>query len=122
MDGGNDSIGHTSRAKGQKEGFANVARWIALDPDNDTFLFRKFDELAARNLLYLQAELLAIEKQLDDLDHTDEVSDDLARHDLARTWETLVGESQEGGKEAQLRMDLVLKLREKLKEYREQEL
>ncbi len=37
------------------EGFAQVAEWVALDPDNELFVFRKFDKLAVRNLLYLQA-------------------------------------------------------------------
>lgn len=36
-----------------RNGFPAVAAWIARDLDNETFIFRKFDELTARNLLHL---------------------------------------------------------------------
>lgn len=102
----------------RKEGFADVARWISLDPDNETFIYRRFNQLAARNLLYLQSELLAIEKQLDELDKNDALSDDMTLKDSARTWETLVSLHENGNTDAKTRMDLIVKLRAKLKEYR----
>jgi hypothetical protein len=103
----------------RKEGFADVARWIALDPDNETLIFRKFDELAARNLLYLQAELLVLEKQLFELDTKDADSDDMDLKDAIRTWETLTRQYQEQNETARVRVDLIVRTREKLKEYRE---
>lgn len=105
--------------KASKEGFADVARWISLDRDNETFIFRKFDELAARNLLYLQAELLVIESKLDKLDQQDALSNDIDVKDVARRWEAL---EQLDNVDAQARLDLVFALREKLKEYRTLEL
>lgn len=39
-------------------GYPRWASWIASDPDNEPFLFRKFDELGALNLLYLQSDML----------------------------------------------------------------
>ena len=102
----------------RKEGFADVARWIALDPDNETFIYRKFDELAARNLLYLQTELLVLEKQLNELDKYDANSDDMNLKDATRTWETLTQQYDTGNREARVRIDLVVKIRSKLKEYR----
>lgn len=106
----------------QKEGYANVARWIALDPDNETFVFRRFDELAARDLLNLQSELLAMEKELEELDRADASSKDLDRLDVCRTWETLTERWDQGDEAARFRMKLNLKLREKLKIYRERTL
>ncbi|KAL6809566.1 hypothetical protein J3E69DRAFT_351000 [Trichoderma sp. SZMC 28015] len=103
----------------QKEGFAQVAMWIALDPDKETSIYRKFDELAARNLLYLQSELLVLENKLDQLDRSDAKSDDMDLADAARTWETLERQNTMGYEEAQIRMDLIIKIRAKLKEYHE---
>lgn len=116
----NDSTIHTIplTPTPQKEGFANVARWISLDPDNETFIYRRFNQLAARNLLYLQSELLALEKQLDELDKNDAFSDDMILKDSARTWETLMSLYENGNIEAKARMDLIVELRAKLKEYR----
>lgn len=102
----------------QKEGFANVARWINIDPDNESFIYRRFNQLAARNLLYLQSELLAIETQFDELDKNDALSDDMNLKDSARTWEILMDLYENGNTEAKARMDLIVKLRAKLKEYR----
>jgi len=44
--------------------------------------------------------------------------DDLDAIDLAKTWETLYGRCQNNEPEAQDRMDLILRIREKIKEYR----
>ncbi|PHH87375.1 hypothetical protein CDD83_8962 [Cordyceps sp. RAO-2017] len=103
----------------RKEGFADVARWVALDNDHETFIYRRFNELAARNLLYMQAELLVLEKQLDELDRRDANSDDMDLKDAIRTWETLSQQYDNGGEEARVRMDLIVRTRAKLKEYHE---
>ena len=101
----------------RKEGFADVARWIALDSDNETFIYRKFDELAARNLLYQQSELLVLEKQLNNQDKNDANSEDMDLKDAIRTWETLT-QRCDTCDEARVRMDLIVMIRAKLKEYR----
>lgn len=102
----------------QKEGFANVARWLSLDRDNETFIYRRFNELSARNILYLQCELLDLEKKLNELDKKDVTSDDMDLKDVARTWETFMQRFEEGNSEAVVRMELITKLRAKIKEYR----
>ena len=79
-----------------KEGYAAVANWISLDLDNEAFVFRKFDDLAARNLLYLQSELLHLEGRIQDMDERDAASDDMALKDVARTWELLVDKIEAG--------------------------
>ncbi|GES58894.1 hypothetical protein ATEIFO6365_0003017700 [Aspergillus terreus] len=120
MNGSADSSDRRSAyASGRKEGFADVARWIALDPDNETFIYRKFDELAAQNLLYLQAEILVLEKELNKLDVNDANSDDMDLRDAIRTWETLTQRYDANDEKARSRMDLVIRIREKLKEYHE---
>ncbi|KAL7957215.1 hypothetical protein V8C34DRAFT_286291 [Trichoderma compactum] len=111
-----DSSGNFFRLK---EGFAQVARWIALDPDKETFIYRRFDELAARNLLYLQSVLLALENKLDRLDRSDAKSDDMDLADAIMTWETLERQYNTGSENARVRMDLIVKIRAKLKEYHE---
>ncbi|GFG18546.1 hypothetical protein IFM61392_10601, partial [Aspergillus lentulus] len=88
--------------------FANVARWIALDCDGEVFIYRKFSELAARNLLYLQCELLDLEKHFNELDSNDAGSDDMDIKDAARTWETLTQQCESGNKEAQVHEALIL--------------
>lgn len=102
----------------QKEGFANVARWLSLDRDNEAFIYRRFNELSARNILYLQCELLDLEKKLNELDKRDASSDDMDLKDVARTWETFIQRFEKGNSEAVDRMELITKLRAKIKEYR----
>ncbi|KAL4862447.1 hypothetical protein BDV12DRAFT_190406 [Aspergillus spectabilis] len=75
------------------EGFANVSRWVALDHDHETSIYRRFGELGAGNLLYIQCEMLVLEKELHELDKS--------------------GTDQK----AQIRMDLIKQLRCKLKEH-----
>ncbi|KAF1956893.1 hypothetical protein CC80DRAFT_444140 [Byssothecium circinans] len=51
-----------------RSGYPSLAAWIARDPDNETYVFRKFDRLSARNLLNLQNELMDLESKIDSMD------------------------------------------------------
>jgi hypothetical protein len=102
----------------RKNGYASVAAWIARDPDNETFVYRRFDKLSARNLLYFQSELLMLEKRLDELDQEVQMSESLDLKDAARTWELLVKQKEQGDSKAQERIKVLAELRMKLKEYR----
>ncbi|RYP21279.1 hypothetical protein DL765_002328 [Monosporascus sp. GIB2] len=51
-----------------RDGYPALAAWIGKDPDNETFVFRKFDRLSARNLLHLQCQLIQLEDEIDELD------------------------------------------------------
>lgn len=104
------------------EGFSNVARWIALDRDGESLIYREFREVTARNLLYLQCELLDIERQLKERDILDANSLDMELKDAARTWETLKSQYKDGKEEAKTHMNLIMEMRVKLKEYRKSDL
>lgn len=97
-----------------------MAAWLALDRDNEALIFRKFDRLAVLNLLYLQSEILELEKQIDALHLETLEGYDMDLKDAAKTWETLVSQCcQDPPREdAKRRMDLILALRGKIKEYR----
>ncbi|KAK3390116.1 hypothetical protein B0H63DRAFT_464808 [Podospora didyma] len=102
-------------------GYTAAASWIARDPDSETFVFRKFDKLAAVNLLYLQSEILDLEKRLEEMHLITIGSYDMNLRDAASTWETLVSQCQGDGarQDAKERMRLIRELRQLLREYHE---
>lgn len=53
------------------DGFPALAAFIASDPDRSTFIYKRFDRLASRNLLILQSELAGMQSQLDAFDRED---------------------------------------------------
>lgn len=46
-------------------GFPSAADFVARDPDNSFSIYRSFNRLSARNLLYLEVELLELQRQQD---------------------------------------------------------
>lgn len=102
----------------RKNGYASVAAWIARDPDNETFVYRRFDKLSARNLLHFQSELLMLEQRIEELDQEVQKSKSLDMKEAARTWEVLVKQNEQGDSKAQESIKLLAELRTKLKEYR----
>ncbi|KAF2493057.1 hypothetical protein BU16DRAFT_551692 [Lophium mytilinum] len=99
-----------------RDGYRAVAAWIARDPDNETFIYRRFDQLSARNLLYLQSELLALEQRLAQLDAHVASTGDLDFKDSARRWEAFSKNAKSRDEEREM-MDIVIQIREKVKEY-----
>ncbi len=103
----------------RNEGFAAAAEWIADDCDSETFIYRKFDDLGARNLLYLQCEILLLRKRLAAYDQRVARDDaDMDLKEAARTWEVLVEQCEAGRDGALEQMSLIVELRAKIKEYR----
>lgn len=99
-------------------GYPSLAAFIAKDPDHSTAIYRRFDRLSARNLLYLQAELCTLEKKQDEFDRQDLISDDLDAKDKARNWDTLVARAESGrDDEAKERVKVARDIREKIREY-----
>ncbi|GIZ49906.1 hypothetical protein CKM354_001292300 [Cercospora kikuchii] len=61
----------TSPEKGLEtafEGLPGLASFIARDPDQETHIFRRFNDLTARTLAHLQSDLLDLRQQLSDFD------------------------------------------------------
>ncbi|KAF2190165.1 hypothetical protein K469DRAFT_747392 [Zopfia rhizophila CBS 207.26] len=67
------------------EGYPRFAAFIAHDADKSTTIFRRFERLAARNLLYLEGELFELEAKQDKLDEDDWNDARLTRN--LRKWE-----------------------------------
>ncbi|KAJ2902685.1 hypothetical protein MKZ38_000270 [Zalerion maritima] len=68
-------------------GYAGLAHWMALDPENEPLVYRKFDKLGAYNLLYMQSELLELEFQIKDLDQHIFRGLDINPKEAAMGWE-----------------------------------
>ncbi|KAL6400323.1 monocarboxylate permease [Ilyonectria robusta] len=103
-------------------GYSAAASWLASDPDDEALVFRKFNRLAALNLLYMQSEVLELENRVDAMHLSTVDGHDMGLKDAARTWETLIRQCQPGSEfrlDAKERMDLLLELRKKLKDYHE---
>lgn len=108
-------------------GFGDLAKFISSDIDGDTAIFRRFDHLSSRNLLYLQSELAELEslqKLYDEEDANDgfKTSNWKDIRASGRDWAAFDAGAQDINSpihdRLQKRMALVLKIREKLKEYR----
>lgn len=100
-----------------KEAFHNCrtfAEFIA--SDEELFVFRRFDRLNARNLLYLQSELIWLEAQLQEMDDDDTNNATMDVRLAARCWESLSIKAEEFPREA-ARMQVILKIRKVAKEY-----
>ena len=106
------------RAPRARDGYSALAAWIAHDPDNESYVFRKFDRLSARNLLYLQSQLIALEGTLDRLDEEIQETQDMELRLSAQRWETFVENAENPGRPERRRMELAKLLQEKIKEYR----
>lgn len=100
-------------------GYPSLAAFITSDSDKTTAIFKRFDELAARNLLYLQSELAGLQWKQQMFDQED-LRADMDTKQCARNWEDFKRASaQESNKRQKERMELVQQIRRTLKEYRE---
>ena len=101
-----------------EKGYSSLAALIASDHTKSTSIYRRFDRLAARNLLYLQSDLAELETRQDALDAEDFRASTVEK-ESARNWETLKDRAENGGHgRDKIRLEVALKIREKLKEYR----
>ncbi|KAF2112464.1 hypothetical protein BDV96DRAFT_649248 [Lophiotrema nucula] len=108
-------LAHMSR---KLQGYPSLSEHVANDGDHTSLIFNRFDKLAARNLLYLQSELADLQEQLEDFDREDAgVNAVETAKECARSWtrfEELSG-TDDGVRK---RLDLAMKIRATLKEYR----
>lgn len=100
-----------------RDGYPALADWIARDPDNETFVFRKFDRLGARNILHLQAKLTALENEIDQQDKEARQSNDFEARQSSRRWETLMKNAEHANRPEKKRIEKLDELRGVLREY-----
>ncbi|KAH8784635.1 hypothetical protein BGZ57DRAFT_940407 [Hyaloscypha finlandica] len=101
-----------------RDGYPAVAAWMAKDPDSESFVYRKFDKLSARNLLNLQSELIDLESRQEKFDEESRNSNDQVLKQSNRKWETFAKNAVVREQERQ-RMELNKEIRAKLREYHE---
>lgn len=102
------------------KGYPSLAEFIASDYDHSTFVFKRFDRLSARNLLYLQSELADLEALQDEYDRED-LTASLDEKSSRRDWKAFQARARDAANfpREQKRMKLAKDIREKLKEYKE---
>lgn len=98
-------------------GFASVADFIAQDKDKTSTIFRRFDRLAARNLLYLQSRLQSLEASQNEHDNQDLQSNDLRVKKAATSWEDFESLAKTRERERR-RMEFSQELERVMKKYR----
>jgi len=100
------------------KGFIAVTSKITSDPDKSTTIYRRFDALSARNLLFYQAELAELEDLQKQYDEDDRKARDAASIECQREWDAFVRCAREEGREKS-KMDLAMRIREVLAKYHE---
>jgi hypothetical protein len=67
------------------DGDTALANWITRDPEHDeTFIFHRFNRLAARSILHLKAHLITLENEVDQMDEEARESVDLDARQSSR--------------------------------------
>ncbi len=104
-------------------GYPALAEWIAGNPDYETFIFRRFDQLSARNLLHLESQVAELERQLEVLDEQARQEriqnpEDLEMSRSNRSWHVFSDRAKDTSLLESKRMALATEISEKLKQYR----
>ena len=97
-------------------GFAAAAEFLASDADHESFIFRKFRRLAARNLLDMQNELNYLEQRQEQLDREVALSSDDVLCSAARNYDDFK-ENLASHQGLQMRKDLQEETDRKLEKY-----
>jgi hypothetical protein len=98
---------------GRLKGYPTFAGFIARD--QDAAIYRKYENLSARNLLYLSSEIHEFKGQLKVLDEADFKSSCFVAEGAARKWEHYSMGKEPG---IQAHRELQAKIKVRLKEYR----
>lgn len=94
-------------------GYPSAADFIASDPAHSFTVYKCFEPLSSRNLLYLEAEF-ELEQEQDDLDISDSRGD-IAARDFLRSW---TKPKISTNPHQMSRLALIERIRSKIKEYR----
>jgi hypothetical protein len=106
-----------SRQKPCFRGFAAVAEKIAFDPDKSTTIYRRYDKLAARNLLFYQAELAELEDLQDKFDEQDRIEKDEISQECQRDCNELKKRAREGRTREKARLELAMEIKDNVEKY-----
>lgn len=99
-------------------GFPSLAAFISSNCNSESFVYKRFDQLAARNLLYLPSELAHLHDRLEEFDRADCTGPcDLEARRCARSWEEFERVKDVSAKQRE-RWDLISQIRSTLREYR----
>jgi hypothetical protein len=100
-----------------RDGYPSLATWAARDPDNETFIFRRFDRLSARNILHQQAHIVALELEIDAQDEEARYGDDETAKESSSRWETLMEHSGNHQRSEKQRVEKLDELKDRLHDY-----
>lgn len=113
----------TEKGPPGRDGYPSLAAWIAHDPDSESYVFRKFNRLSARNLLNMQSDLIELERRIDDWDNTARLRQNSHLPTSMRRWETFkeLAQDPQRPEYAQIkgRLGLEAELKARIREYRE---
>jgi hypothetical protein len=102
----------------QHDGYPTLADFIAQDPDHETFVFRRFKQLGARNILNLQGELIKLEEDITAVEQEAADSVDPELHLSMRSWAILDENSRRPDRDLECKQkELAIALDGKLKKY-----
>ena len=106
---------HSSAERRRLEGYPSFAEFIA--KDKDAAIYRRFESLSARNLLYQQSELHHLENKAAELDQEEakEIENENAQQ-AARYWSYYANDTSEPGC---VRRALQDEIKVKIKAYRQ---
>ncbi|KAK9790475.1 putative DUF6594 domain-containing protein [Seiridium cardinale] len=105
-------------------GFPRVANKIASDPDRTGTIYRRFDRLASRALLLMEAEIAELEALQDKYDEEDRLRGDRLSGESRSKWSTFEKQASEKDNNGIMvnpaeakRMELAMVIRDKLEKY-----
>ena len=103
------------------DGHPSLAEFIAKHRDHSAAIYRHYDDLSARNILYLQSELAELRALQIRYDQEDAQPGEVDAKERCRDWNMFktMAEEPGGSRREQERMKLMLKIRATLKEYSE---
>jgi hypothetical protein len=101
------------------DGHPSLAEFIAKHRDSSTAIYRHYDDLSARNILYLQGELAELRVLQLKYDREDAEPGEIDAKERSRDWNKFktLAEEPGGNRREQERMKVMLKIRATLKEY-----
>ena len=104
----------SSAERRRLEGYPSFAEFIA--KDKDAAIYRRYESLSARNLLYQQSELHELEKQAATLDKEDAAEiENKSAQQAARQWSHYINDQTPQGRARRALQD---EIKVKLKAYR----